>query len=108
MAFFAVITARGPNWDQARGIREQAYFAEHAAFADGLTDSGVIVLGGPIEVPEPDVIALLAVEADSEEALRAVFDGDPWIRHRVFRLKEIRAWTIWLDGRARVGSGTAA
>jgi len=107
MAFFAVITAKGPNWDHAKGIREQAYFAEHAAFADRLTDSGVIVLGGPVEDPEPDVIALLAIETDSEEALRAIFDEDPWIRHEVFRLKEIRAWTIWLDGRARVGSGTA-
>ena len=108
MTFFAVITAKGPNWDYAKGIREQAWFAEHAAFTDGLTDSGVIALGGPIEDPAPDVIALLAVEADSEDALRAIFDEDPWIRHEVFRLKEIRAWTIWLDGRARVGSGTEA
>lgn len=99
MAFFAVITAKGPNWDRGRGIREQAYWAEHGAFADRLVQQGIVVFGGPVAVPDPDVIALMAVEADDEEAVRAAFAGDPWMEHGVFRLKEVWPWTIWLDGR---------
>jgi uncharacterized protein len=99
MSTFAVTTAKGPRWDDARGIREQAFFDEHAAFMDELVAGGVIVLGGPIDSDDASVIALLAVEAPDEAAARAVFSADPWLKHQVFRLKEIRAWTIWLDGR---------
>jgi uncharacterized protein YciI len=99
MSTFAVTTAKGPRWDDAHGIREQAFFDEHAAFMDELVAGGVIVLGGPIDSDDAGVIALLAVEAPDEAAARAVFSADPWLKHHVFRLKEIRAWTIWLDGR---------
>jgi hypothetical protein len=34
MPVFAVRTAKGPSWDYARGNREQAFWDEHAAFAD--------------------------------------------------------------------------
>lgn len=99
MSTFAVTTAKGPRWDDARGIREQAFFDEHAAFMNELVAGGVIVLGGPIDSDDAGVIALLAVVAPDEAAARAVFSADPWLKHQVFRLKEIRAWTIWLDGR---------
>jgi hypothetical protein len=99
MSTFAVTTVKGPRWDDARGIREQAFFDEHAAFMDELVAGGVIVLGGPIDSDDAGVIALLAVEAPDEAAARAVFSAGPWLKHEVFRLKEIRAWTIWLDGR---------
>jgi uncharacterized protein len=99
MPVFAVTTAKGTNWDHARGNREQPFWEEHAAFADDLTAQGVIVLGGPIASDDPGDIALLAVEAPDEAAARAVFDADPWMKHQVFRLKEVRAWTILLDSR---------
>src|SRR5215469_10734561 len=101
MPIFAVTTAKGPNWDHDRGIREQPFFTEHAAFADDLVDRGVILLGGPIGSDEAEDIALLAVEAPDESTLRSVFDDDPWIVHQVFRLKQVRPWTLWLDGRSR-------
>lgn len=102
MAVFAVTTAKGANWDHARGIREQPFWEEHAAFGDGLAARRVVILGGPIDSDDPGDIALLAVEAPDEASARAVFDADPWTKHEVFRLREVRAWTIWLDGR---GSG---
>ena len=108
MAFFAVITAKGPNWDHARGIREQAHWAAHGAFADGLVARGTVVLGGPVEVPDPDVIALIVVEAGDADAARAAFTADPWTEHGVFRVKEVWPWTVWLDGRTRVTSESAA
>ena len=101
MPVFAVTTAKGSNWDHARGIREQPFWDQHAAFADTLTDRGVIILGGPIVSDEEDDIALLAVDAPDEQALRSIFDADPWTIHDVFRLKSVRAWTLWLDVRSR-------
>jgi uncharacterized protein len=99
MPMYAVTTAKGPNWDDTRGIREQPYFEQHAAFADELVERGVIILGGPVDSDDDEDIALLAVEAPGEDALRIVFDDDPWIVHQVFRLKHVRPWTLWLDGR---------
>jgi uncharacterized protein YciI len=99
MPVFAVRTAKGDSWDDGRAIREQAFWPEHAAFADLLVEKGVIILGGPVDSDDPDDIALLAVEAADEAAARAAFGPDPWLVHGIFRLKEIRRWTIWLDGR---------
>jgi len=101
MPVFAVTTAKGRNWDHDRGIREQPFFTEHGAFSDDLVDRGVILLGGPIGSDDAEDIALLAVEAADEGALRSVFDADPWTVHNVFRLKQVRPWTLWLDGRSR-------
>lgn len=47
MPVFAVMTAKGPNWDTSRGNREQQAWDEHAAFFDDLVDRGVVILGGP-------------------------------------------------------------
>jgi uncharacterized protein len=70
MAVFAVTTAKGPKWDLARGIREQRGWDEHAAFADGLVDRGVVVLGGPISTDSEDDVGLLIVNAGDAEEVR--------------------------------------
>jgi uncharacterized protein YciI len=101
MPVFAVTTAKGSNWDHVRGIREQPFWEQHAAFSDTLAERGVIILGGPIASDDDDDIALLAVEAPDEEALRSIFDADPWTVRHVFRVKSVWAWTLWLDGRSR-------
>ena len=107
MPVFAVTTAKDTNWDRARGIREQPFFDEHAVFANALVDHGVIILGGPVASDDEEDIALLAVEAPDEAALRSLFDSDPWIAHQVFRIKAVRPWTIWLDGRSRAAQPAA-
>lgn len=101
MPVFAITTARGPNWDYVRGTREQPFWDQHTAFSGTLADRGVIILGGPIASDDGDDIALLAVEASDEEALRSIFDADPWTAHHVFRIKSVWTWTLWLDGRSR-------
>jgi len=101
MPVFAVTTARHTGWDQARDIRGQPFWDQHAAFADELAERGVIILGGPIGGGDGEDLALLAVEAADEDAVRTVFDADPWTVHRVCRIKQIRPWTLWLDGRSR-------
>jgi uncharacterized protein len=99
MAMFAVTTARGPNWRDDGGIREQPAWDAHAQFFDGLVTQGVVVLGGPISSTNADDVALLAVEAADEDELRSIFGADPWATAGVLRIKEIRSWTLWLDGR---------
>jgi hypothetical protein len=56
-------------------------------------------LGGPIGGGSDGDIALLAVEAQDESQLRSIFKDDPWMVFGVFRIKEVRSWTWWLDGR---------
>jgi uncharacterized protein YciI len=97
---FAVRTAKGANWDHARGIREQDHWDAHGAFADSLAASGVIIVGGPVDSDDPDDIALMAVEAAGEDAARAAFSAGPWTVHGIFRLKDVRRWRIWLGARA--------
>jgi uncharacterized protein YciI len=72
---------------------------EDAEFADELVERGIIILGGPIGGGSDDDIALLAVEAPDEAELRSIFSDDPWTVSGVFRIKEVRPWTLWLDGR---------
>jgi uncharacterized protein YciI len=72
-----------------------------ASFADRLVERGVILLGGPIASDDAEDIVLLAVEAKDEDAVRSVFHADPWTVHRAFRIKDVQAWTLWLDGRFR-------
>ena len=100
MPVFAVTTARDAGWDHARDIREQPFWDQHAAFADELVDRGIIILGGPIGGGDGEDLALLAVEAADEAAARSAFDADPWTVHRVFRIRQVRPWTLWLDGRS--------
>jgi hypothetical protein len=71
-----VFAVKGANWDHARDICQQPFWDQHAAFVDQLTDSG-------------------------EETLRSMFDAGPWTVHKVFRVKDVRSWTLWLDGRSR-------
>ena len=96
---FAVVTRKGPNWRHDGGIREQPAWKEHAQFFDQLVERGVVVLGGPISSDSDGDVALLAVEAADEQELRSTFAEDPWARTGILSIKEVRAWTIWLDGR---------
>jgi uncharacterized protein YciI len=95
---FAITTMRGPRWDSGVGPREQELWTEHAAFADELVARGVIVLGGPVQDPDERVVALIAVEATDEAAVNSLFADDPWITAGILELKEVRGWTVWLDG----------
>jgi hypothetical protein len=93
--FHVVLLRSGPEWDAARPLEEQSGWAEHAAFMDGLVEAGFIVLGGPL-ADERRVVH--AVEAGSEDEVRATLGRDPWSGSHL-RLDAIEPWTIRLDGR---------
>jgi uncharacterized protein YciI len=76
-------------------MEEQSDWPAHAAYMDELVASGFIVLGGPL-ADEHRVVQI--VEAESEDAVRAAYAGDPWSETHL-RVDTIEPWTIRLDGR---------
>jgi uncharacterized protein YciI len=96
MAMFLVVLVRsGPEWQPSLPLEDQSGWDAHAAFMDGLVDDGFIVLGGPLS-DEHRVVH--AIEAESEDAVRATFARDPWSETHL-RVDSIDPWTIRLDGR---------
>jgi uncharacterized protein YciI len=93
--FLVVVRRSGSEWDSSRPMEEQSGWPAHASFMDALVDSGFIVLGGPL-ADEQRVVH--AVEAESEDAVRATLAGDPWSETHLV-VDSIEPWTIRLDGR---------
>jgi uncharacterized protein YciI len=93
--FLVVLRRSGPDYDLSRPLEAQSGWPEHAAFMDGLVDSGVIVLGGVLADEERTAHA---VEAASEEEIRDILARDPWSDSHL-RVESIDGWTIRLDGR---------
>jgi hypothetical protein len=93
--FLVVLRQSGPEWDPSRPMEEQSGWAEHASFMDDLLDAGFIVLGGPLA---QDRRVAHAVEAESEDAVRATWARDPWSETHLV-VDTIEPWTIRLDGR---------
>jgi uncharacterized protein YciI len=97
MAYFVVLRRTGPQWDPSRPMEEQSDWPAHAAFMDGLVASGFVVLGGPL-ADERRVV--LAIDAESEETVRATLGRDPWSGTHL-EVDAVEPWTIRLDGRHR-------
>jgi uncharacterized protein YciI len=91
---FVVVHKPGPEWDAARGMREQRDWDAHAAFMDELAADGFIVLGGPIGGGGHR--AMLVVDAADEAEVRARLDADPWKPH-MLAIDSVRPWTILLE-----------
>jgi uncharacterized protein YciI len=95
MTFFVVLRRAGRDWDPSRPLEQQSGWPEHAAFMDDLVDTGFVVLGGPL-ADEHRVV--LAIEAGSEDDVRATLARDPWSGTHLV-VDTVDAWTIRLDGR---------
>jgi uncharacterized protein YciI len=96
--FVAVHNRPGPAWVEGRGIREQPHWHGHAAFIDGLVESGHLYLGGPYE---ETLGSLLVFQAADVHEVQALLAADPFVASGVFAEPDVRRWTIWADGRAR-------
>jgi uncharacterized protein YciI len=97
MAYYVVLRRTGPEWDASRPMEDQSGWPGHAAFMDRLVADGFVVLGGPL-ADEQRVV--LAVEAESEDAVRETLGRDPWSGTHLL-VDTIEPWTIRLDGRRR-------
>jgi hypothetical protein len=93
--FHVVLRQAGPEWDASKPMEEQSDWDAHAAFMDGLVDDGFIVLGGPLT----NLRVAHAVEAESEDEVRATWATDPWSESHLV-IESIEPWTIRLDGRS--------
>jgi uncharacterized protein YciI len=62
---------------------------------DELVDAGFIVLGGPLAAGDRVVHA---IEAESEDEIRATLARDPWSETHL-QIDTIDRWIIRLDGR---------
>ena len=88
MPTFAVRRVRGPAWNTATPMREQAQWAEHAVFMNALAAEGFVSLGGPLGAGEE---VLLVVDSTSEQVLRARLAADPWSGSSLLENQERRA-----------------
>ena len=94
--FHVIVSQAGPEFDPALPLEQQTGWDEHAAYMESLVEDGHIVLGGPL----PNLRTAHAMEAESEEELRAVWARDPWHQSHLI-LETVEPWEIRLDGRAR-------
>jgi uncharacterized protein YciI len=95
---YAVILDHGPEWDDARSLREQDDWNAHAAFMDALVDDGFVLLGGPVGY---DHGALHLVESADEQDVRARLEKDPWAQSGTLRVGSVEPWRIWLGARPK-------
>jgi uncharacterized protein YciI len=93
--FLVTVHRSGPEWDGSRPLEQQSGWPEHASFMDGLVDDGFIILGGPLA---DEYRVAHAVEAESEDEVRAKFARDPWSGSHLV-VDSVDPWTIKLDGR---------
>jgi uncharacterized protein YciI len=93
--FHVVLRQSGPEFDPALPLDRQTLWGEHAAYMDSLVEDGRIVLGGPL----PNGRVAHAMEAESEEEIRAVWARDPWHETHLV-LESVEPWEIRLDSRA--------
>ena len=91
----AVFMQPGPNWDYSKGVREQAYWNEHARFIDNLFARGVVLMAGPL-APE-GTGALVILNAETPEDAHAIHAKDPWKDKGILQVADAREWTIFLD-----------
>jgi hypothetical protein len=91
--FLVTVSQSGAQFDRSRPLEAQSGWAQHAAFMDGLVDAGFIVLGGPL----PAGRVALAIEAESEQAIRDTLARDPWSQTHL-RIEAVEPWTIRLNG----------
>jgi len=94
----AVFLRHSSKWDPNKPVREQAYWDEHALFMDALFEAGTIVLAGPFA---DDSGTMIILNAENEEAARAILREDPWAQRDVLVIDETKEWTIFLDARDR-------
>jgi uncharacterized protein YciI len=97
MPYFVVISEQGPTWADSVDMRHQDDWAGHASFMNGITDDGLVVLGGPIRNGNRHT-ARLIVRADSEAEVRDRLAADPWAQTGILTTKSVEEWEVLLGG----------
>ena len=90
---FVVLRSRGPAWNESKPLEDQADWAAHARFMDGLFDEGFAALVGPLEGTRDALLILLASSASEVVARLA---SDPWTTNGLLVTKQISPWELRL------------
>lgn len=90
---FSVTRSRGSGWESTLPQEQQADWAAHAAFMNGLEGDGFVVVGGPLEETP---YTLLAIRAGDVAEVRGRLAEDPWEANRVLETTRIVAWNLAL------------
>jgi uncharacterized protein YciI len=90
---FAVFRSRGPAWNDAVPMDDQADWPAHAAFMDALVEEGVIVLGGPLEGTREAMLVIRAADADEIDRRLA---ADPWTHNGLLTTRAVNPWRLRL------------
>ena len=98
---FAMIRKGGRAWDGSCPLRDQDKWDEHAAFMDALFAEGFIVLAGPLGDGhlgrvDSEHRVLLVFDADSEGAIHARLDADPWTPMEMLETVSVERWNVLL------------
>ena len=83
----------GPAWQSDRPTSQQAGIPEHGRYLDGLLDTGVLLLAGPLGEADGGLVIVRTATAAHAEALAA---NDPAVKAGVMRACVAR-WTILFD-----------
>jgi uncharacterized protein len=66
---------------------EQALAAQHWAYSQDLLAKGIIIFSGRTLAKTEDSFAMAVIRTASEEEARAVMEGDPAVKGKVFRAR---------------------
>jgi uncharacterized protein YciI len=100
MPVFVLTQVNGPDYDASRHRREQAAWAEHAAYMDKLLADGFVIMGGPLDDGHQ---VMLILEAADEQEVAAKLAADPWRPMGILATKALQRWDVWLDSRTATG-----
>lgn len=104
-SYFVVETSQGKNWILNVDMRSQKLWKEHANFMNNLEETGLVVLGGPID---PFIknshthTALLIVDGPDEATISKKLLEDPWMKEQILQINHIRKWDILLNRQSPV------
>lgn|GEM_PF-334379 len=96
--YVAVVFEQGDGWTTGVPMREQRDWTGHAAFMNALSDSGFVVIGGPLRAADGVHRALLVVRAGNDDEVRRRLADDPWTVNDNLRIGWARPWTLLLGG----------
>jgi uncharacterized protein YciI len=75
--YFVLTHAPGPNWDHAKGFREQPGVEAHLGYMSGYADKGRIVMGGPFL---DNSGGMMIFDVATLDDARAIAEADPTVK----------------------------
>jgi len=99
-ALTMVLFAARPACVKGRSSRRQPYWDGHAAFIDGLTERGLLVVGGPF--PDESGALNILSRPPHELEVESLYADDPFIVHGIFVLDRVAPWLVFVDNWASV------